>query len=294
MFKFLTKRLSSVLKLTENLDAAALEEIESLLLASDVGFSATERIIAKIKKNNSRDLAIQAMRTEMIRILSQAENMSSSLTVNNGTKVILLVGVNGAGKTTTVSKIALQMKNKGLTTMLVAGDTFRAAAAEQLESWGASIGVKVIAAKDRSDPASLAYEAHKIALREKVDILLVDTAGRLHTQSDLMAELAKIKRVLTKQDISAPHETLLVLDGTTGQNAISQAQVFIEKIGVSGFIITKLDGTAKGGIVFDLVERFKLPIQYIGLGESQDSLITFTPEHYVSSLLKEFYATENS
>jgi fused signal recognition particle receptor len=273
MFKFLTKHLSDTLTLTKNLDAAALEEIENLLLASDVGFSATERIIAKIKNTESKDQAIQAMRAEMIRILAQAEDISNSQTEENGTKVILLVGVNGAGKTTTISKIALQMKNKGLATMLAAGDTFRAAAAEQLESWGTSIGVQVITTKERGDPASLAYEAH-------------NTAGRLHTQSDLMAELAKIKRVLGKQDVSAPHETLLVLDGTTGQNAISQTQVFIEKIGISGIVITKLDGTAKGGVVFDLVERFKLPIRYIGVGESPDSLLEFTAQHYVSALLE--------
>jgi fused signal recognition particle receptor len=286
MFKFLTKRLSDALTLTKSLDAAALEEIENLLLASDVGFSATERIIGKIKNTESKDQAIQAMRTEMIQILAQAEDMSNSQTEENGTKVILLVGVNGAGKTTTISKIALQMKNKGLVTMLAAGDTFRAAASEQLQSWGTSIGVQVITTKERGDPASLVYEAHNRALREKVDILLIDTAGRLHTQSDLMAELAKIKRVLGKQDVSAPHETLLVLDGTTGQNAISQTQVFIEKIGISGIVITKLDGTAKGGVVFDLVERFKLPIRYIGLGESPDSLLEFTAQHYVRALLE--------
>jgi fused signal recognition particle receptor len=286
MFKFLTKRLSDSLKLTKKLDAAALEEIENLLLASDVGFSATKRIITKIKNTESRDQAIRAMRTEMIQILAQAENMFNSRTEENGTKVILLVGVNGAGKTTTISKMALQMKNQGLATMLAAGDTFRAAAAEQLESWGTSIGVQVITAKERGDSASLVYEAHNRALREKIDVLLVDTAGRLHTQPDLMAELAKIKRVLGKQDKSAPHETLLVLDGTTGQNAISQTHIFIEKIGISGIVVTKLDGTAKGGVIFDLVERFKLPIKYIGVGESPDSLLEFTAQQYVSTLLE--------
>ena len=288
MFKFLTKRLSDAFKLNKKLDVAVLEEAENLLLASDVGFSATEKIIRRIKNTKSKDQAIQAMRTEMIRILAPAEGSLNPRAEEEKTKVILLVGVNGAGKTTTISKIALQMKNKGLVTMLAAGDTFRAAASEQLESWGKSIGVQVIAAKDGSDPSSLAYEAHNRALREKTDVLLVDTAGRLHTQSDLMAELAKIKRVLAKQDVSAPHETLLVLDGTTGQNAISQAEVFTDQIGITGIVITKLDGTAKGGIVFDLVERFKLPIKYIGVGESAESLLEFTAERYVNTLLDGF------
>ena len=288
MFKFLTKRLSDAFKLNKKLDVAVLEEAENLLLASDVGFSATEKIIRKIKNTTSKDQAIQAMRTEMIRILAPAEGSLNPRVEEEKTKVILLVGVNGAGKTTTISKIALQMKNKGLVTMLAAGDTFRAAASEQLESWGKSIGVQVIAAKDGGDPSSLAYEAHNRALREKTDVLLVDTAGRLHTQSDLMAELAKIKRVLAKQDVSAPHETLLVLDGTTGQNAISQAEVFTDQIGITGIVITKLDGTAKGGIVFDLVERFKLPIKYIGVGESAESLLEFTAERYVNTLLDGF------
>ena len=288
MFKFLTKRLSDAFKLNKKLDVAVLEEAENLLLASDVGFSATEKIIRKIKNTTSKDQAIQAMRTEMIRILAPAESSLDPRAEDEKTKVVLLVGVNGAGKTTTISKIALQMKNKGLVTMLAAGDTFRAAASEQLESWGKSIGVQVIAAKDGGDPSSLAYEAHNRALREKTDVLLVDTAGRLHTQSDLMAELAKIKRVLAKQDVSAPHETLLVLDGTTGQNAISQAEVFTDQIGITGIVITKLDGTAKGGIVFDLVERFKLPIKYIGVGESAESLLEFTAERYVNTLLDGF------
>ena len=288
MFKFLTKRLSDAFKLNKKLDVAVLEEAENLLLASDVGFSATEKIIRRIKHTKSKDQAIQAMRTEMIRILAPAEGSLNPRVEEEKTKVILLVGVNGAGKTTTISKIALQMKNKGLVTMLAAGDTFRAAASEQLESWGKSIGVQVIAASDGGDPSSLAYEAHNRALREKTDVLLVDTAGRLHTQSDLMAELAKIKRVLAKQDVSAPHETLLVLDGTTGQNAISQAEVFTDQIGITGIVITKLDGTAKGGIVFDLVERFKLPIKYIGVGESAESLLEFTAERYVNTLLDGF------
>lgn len=288
MFKFLTKRLSDAFKLNKKLDVAVLEEAENLLLASDVGFSATEKIIRRIKHTKSKDQAIQAMRTEMIRILAPAEGSLNPRVEEEKTKVILLVGVNGAGKTTTISKIALQMKNKGLVTMLAAGDTFRAAASEQLESWGKSIGVQVIAAKDGGDPSSLAYEAHNRALREKTDVLLVDTAGRLHTQSDLMAELAKIKRVLAKQDVSAPHETLLVLDGTTGQNAISQAEVFTDQIGITGIVITKLDGTAKGGVVFDLVERFKLPIKYIGVGESAESLLEFTAERYVNTLLDGF------
>ena len=287
MFKFLTKRLSDAFKLNKKLDVAVLEEAENLLLASDVGFSATEKIIRKIKNTTSKDQAIKAMRTEMIRILAPAEGSLDSRAEDEKTRVVLLVGVNGAGKTTTVSKIALQMKNKGLATILAAGDTFRAAASEQLESWGKSIGVQVITGKHSGDPSSLAYEAHNRALREKADILLVDTAGRLHTQPDLMAELA-IKRVLAKQDVSAPHETLLVLDGTTGQNAINQAQIFIEKIGITGIVITKLDGTAKGGVVFDLVERFKLPIKYIGVGESAESLLEFTAERYVNTLLNGF------
>jgi fused signal recognition particle receptor len=195
-----------------------------------------------------------------------------------------MVGVNGSGKTTTIGKMATQLKSEGRESMLAAGDTFRAAAVEQLQVWGDRAGVPVLTAPEGSDPASLAFDAMAQATRDGADLLMIDTAGRLQNRSDLMEELAKIVRVLRKQDESAPHNTLLVLDATTGQNALSQVRIFQEVADVSGLVMTKLDGTAKGGVLVALADKFGLPIHAIGVGEQIDDLAAFDPEEFAAAL----------
>jgi fused signal recognition particle receptor len=200
--------------------------------------------------------------------------------------VILMVGINGAGKTTTIGKLAKRFRSQGKTVMLAAGDTFRAAAVEQLQSWGESNQVPVVAQHTGADAASVIYDAFQAARARRVDVLIADTAGRLHTKSNLMEELAKIARVMKKIDPAAPHEVWLVVDGTTGQNALNQAVQFNDTVGLSGIVITKLDGTAKGGILFAIAERLGLPIRYIGIGESADDLRPFDPEQFVEALFE--------
>ena len=199
--------------------------------------------------------------------------------------IILVVGVNGAGKTTSIAKLAKKLKERGLIVMLAAGDTFRAAAVEQIQEWGLRLDIPVISKPSGSDPASLAYEAHQQAMSFGADVLIIDTAGRLHTQGDLMAELKKIKRVIGKQDDSAPHEIILVLDGTSGQNTLKQTEIFLKEIGITSLIVSKLDGTAKGGALFNLANEFELPVRYIGIGEGMDDLLDFDAKDFVSSLL---------
>jgi fused signal recognition particle receptor len=201
--------------------------------------------------------------------------------------VILMVGVNGAGKTTTVGKLAQQFKSQGHKVMLAAGDTFRAAAVEQLQSWGDRLDVPVIKQGQGADSASVIFDALQSAMARDVDVLIADTAGRLHTQVSLMDELEKIKRVMAKLDAEAPHETLLVLDAVTGQNALAQASNFRDAVGISGIILTKLDGTAKGGMIFNVAEQLQTPIRYIGVGESVEDLRPFDHEEFVDALLSE-------
>jgi len=272
------------------LDPELLDEIETALISADVGMTVTREIMADLQgRFKAREFAdttavMDALRAALLALL---EPVSIPLSIPDSTKpfVLLTVGVNGVGKTTTIGKLARRFQADGHSLMLAAGDTFRAAAVQQLQIWGERNNVTVIAQGQDADPASVAFDALQAATARGFNILIADTAGRLHTQTPLMAELAKIKRVLAKIDASAPHEVLLVIDGTTGQNAINQCRAFHEAVGVTGLVITKLDGTAKGGVVFALAREFKLPIRFIGLGEKPEDLRTFDPNAYVDALL---------
>ena len=283
--------LESLFQPGRRLDDRLVEEIETRLLLADVGVDASERIVAALKKR-AGDVAdaqgaIEVVRAEMLTIL---EPVAVPLTIPQGGAtpfVILVVGVNGAGKTTTIGKLASQLQGEGRRVLLAAGDTFRAAAIEQLQTWAERCAVPIVAQRSGSDSASVIYDAFQAARARGIDVLIADTAGRLHTQSGLMQELAKIRRVLAKVDADAPHETLLVLDAGIGQNALVQAQVFKEQIGVSGLALTKLDGTAKGGVVVAIASRFGVPIRYIGVGEKIDDLRPFEARAFVSALLSQ-------
>jgi len=271
------------------IDRAMLEELEEKLLLADVGIEVTQQIIEQLKrklvlaKNIDADIVLQAIKDQLENILTPC---SEPLVVPESIKpfVILLVGVNGSGKTTTVGKLTKKLQHAGYKIMLAAGDTYRAAAIEQLKVWGERNDVTVIAQKQGSDSAAVLYDAFQAAKNRNVNILIADTAGRLHTQSNLMEELKKIKRTLQKIDPRAPHEILLVLDATVGQNALNQAKQFQEAVGVSGICLTKLDGTAKGGIIFAIVQSTKIPIRFIGLGENIDDLKPFNAKEFVEAL----------
>ncbi len=273
------------------IDDELLEELETQLLVADVGVEATQAIMADLNKRVSRkqlndsDALFAALRENMLEILSP---VSQPLTIPDGVRpyVLLVVGVNGAGKTTTIGKLAKRLQGQGASVMLAAGDTFRAAAVEQLQVWGERNGIPVIAQHTGADSASVVYDAVQAATSRGTDILIADTAGRLHTQSNLMEELKKVKRVIGKLDDTAPHEVLLVLDAGTGQNALSQAKQFQQAVGVSGIALTKLDGTAKGGIIFAIAKQMGLPIRFIGVGEGIDDLRAFDAEEFVDALLE--------
>ncbi|MEO7063468.1 MAG: signal recognition particle-docking protein FtsY [Dokdonella sp.] len=281
--------LSSVFARNPVLDDAFLDELETCLITADVGIATASELIERLRRRvDKREFAdvnalLAALRSELVARLKPIER---PLDVS-GRKpfVLLLVGVNGVGKTTTIGKLAWRFRNEGRVVLLAAGDTFRAAAVEQLQAWGMRNQVPVIAQGSGADSASVIFDALQTARSRGTDVLIADTAGRLHTQSGLMDELAKIRRVLGKLDADAPHEALLVIDGTTGQNAISQVRQFQQSIGVTGLVVTKLDGTAKGGIVFALAREFGLPIRYVGLGESVEDLRVFDAVAFVDGLL---------
>jgi len=272
------------------IDDDLLEELENALLLADVGVEATERIIGDLTERMNRgamtdvDALFDALREDMLAILGPCE---APLEPVAGTPpfVLLTVGVNGVGKTTTMGKLAQRFSGEGRSVMMAAGDTFRAAAVEQLQTWGQRTGVPVIAQPTGSDSASVVYDAHTAAGARGMDVLIADTAGRLHTQANLMDELRKVHRVLGKQDAGAPHETLLVVDASTGQNALTQAEQFHAAVGVTGLVVTKLDGTAKGGVIFAIAQRLGLPIRYIGVGETADDLRPFRAGEFVDALL---------
>ena len=272
------------------LDEDLLDEIETALLTADVGVTATTELIEKLRKRmKAREFVdanalLTALRGELIDMLRP---VSKPLILNMKAKpfVILTIGVNGVGKTTTIGKLANRFKEHGHQLMLAAGDTFRAAAVAQLQTWGERNGVTVVAQGQNADAAAVAFDALQSAKSRQFDILIADTAGRLHTQQGLMAELTKIKRVLSKIDEQAPHEVLMVIDGTTGQNAISQLRQFHAAAGVTGLVVTKLDGTAKGGVVFALAREFGIPIRYAGIGERPEDLKVFHPEAFVDAIL---------
>jgi fused signal recognition particle receptor len=275
----------------KEIDDELFEDIETQLLVSDVGMDATKRIMANLAERVSRkelfdsDALYTALQEELAAILGE----NDPFVVDDTKKpyVLLVVGVNGVGKTTTIGKLAKRLQQDGKTVMLAAGDTFRAAAVEQLQVWGGRNDIPVIAQHTGADSASVIYDALQAAQSRKVDVLIADTAGRLHNKSNLMEELKKVKRVLGKLDPEAPHEVMLVVDAGTGQNALNQAQLFDEAVGVTGVTLTKLDGTAKGGIVFSLAENTGLPIKFIGVGESIDDLRPFDPQEFVQALFDE-------
>ena len=274
------------------LDDDLLDEIETALLTADVGVPATTALVEDLRKRmKAREFAdanalLKALRAELIAMLAP---VALPLRIDTSTKpfVVLTVGVNGVGKTTTIGKLARRFKEQGHSLMLAAGDTFRAAAVAQLQTWGDRNGVPVVAQGQDADAASVAFDALQAAKARGIEVLIADTAGRLHTQQGLMAELGKIRRVLGKLDPTAPHEVLMVIDGTTGQNALSQLRQFHAAVGVTGLVVTKLDGTAKGGVVFALAREFGIPIRYAGIGERSEDLRVFDAEAFVDALLPE-------
>jgi len=274
------------------LDDDLLDEIETALLTADVGVAATTQLVDALRKRmnarefNDANALLGALRSELIALLRP---VAQPLLIGTHVKpfVVLTVGVNGVGKTTTIGKLAKLYKDEGRSLMLAAGDTFRAAAVAQLQAWGERNGVPVVAQGQNADAASVAYDALQAARSRGIEVLIADTAGRLHTQSGLMDELGKIRRVLGKLDPSAPHEVLMVIDGTTGQNALSQLRLFDAAVGVTGLVVTKLDGTAKGGVVFALAREFGIPIRYAGIGERPEDLRVFDAEAFVDALLPE-------
>nr|HMM23525.1 signal recognition particle-docking protein FtsY [Pseudoxanthomonas mexicana] len=274
------------------LDDDLLDEIETALLTADVGVPATTAIIENLRKRmKEREFAdaqalLKALRTDLIALIVP---VAKPLVIDASRKpfVVLTVGVNGVGKTTTIGKLARRFKQDGHSLMLAAGDTFRAAAVAQLQTWGERNGVPVVAQGQDADAASVAFDALQSARSRGFDVLIADTAGRLHTQTGLMNELGKIRRVLGKIDDTAPHEVLMVIDGTTGQNALSQLRQFHAAVGVTGLVVTKLDGTAKGGVVFALAREFGIPIRYAGIGERVEDLRVFDAEAFVDALLPE-------
>jgi len=271
------------------LDDAALEDLEDLLITADIGVATSARLVAALRDTRfGKDVTAEEVRAALAEeIEAILEPVAKPLVFDPEKKphVVLVVGVNGAGKTTTIGKIAKQLKDQGLGVVMAAGDTFRAAAVEQLQVWGQRTGCPVMARETGADAAGVAFDALKLATARKDDVLLIDTAGRLHNRSELMAELEKISRVLKKLVPDAPHSTLLVLDATTGQNAHQQVDIFGQMIHVDGLAMTKLDGTAKGGVVVSLAEKYKIPVHFAGVGEAAEDLRPFSARDYARGLL---------
>jgi fused signal recognition particle receptor len=273
------------------IDAEILDELETRLIMADVGVEAAARILEELRRRVARkelndvDALLEALQESMEQILAPVEQ---ALVIDPAIKpfVILVIGINGAGKTTTIGKLAHRLLAEGKSVMLAAGDTFRAAAREQLEVWAERNNVPLVAQQSGAEPAAVIFDALNAARARKIDVLIADTAGRLHTQTHLMDELKKVKRVLARLDATAPHEVLLVLDGTIGQNAVAQAEEFNKGLGVTGLVITKLDGTAKGGVVLAIAQRLKIPIRFIGVGEQSEDFGVFNASEFVSALLK--------
>lgn len=268
------------------------DDLEAMLIQADMGIETTEVVIEYMQEHvrsagitNTNQL--QAALRSSLGALLDVEDIEPLNIMGRELSVILIVGVNGSGKTTSIAKIANHLKKKKRKVMLAAADTFRAAAIEQLQTWGDRVGVPVIANKQGSDPGAVVYNALEAAQARDIDVLIIDTAGRLHNNYNLMRELEKIKGVIAKAVPDAPHETLLVLDGTTGQNALKQAQKFSESVAVSGLIVTKLDGTSKGGMIFSVYNDLEVPVRYIGLGEGMNDLVEFEPDSFIESLFED-------
>jgi len=291
----LTEGIASLALGHKAIDDELLEEIETRLLTADVGVDATRRIIDNLTRRISRkelkdaDALMAALKEDMAAILAP-RSRPLEVDTASATYVILMIGINGAGKTTTIGKLAKYLQNQGRSVMLAAGDTFRAAAVEQLQTWGERNDIPVIAQQSGADSASVIYDALEAARARGIDVLIADTAGRLHTQGNLMEELKKIKRVMAKLDSSAPHEVMLVVDAGTGQNALNQASEFHQAVGLTGITLTKLDGTAKGGVIFAIANKLEIPIRFIGVGEGIDDLRPFDADEFVEAL---FGATQH-
>lgn len=267
------------------LAADTLDDLEEILIGADVGVAATDRILQAVRERRRRGDSLRALvRDEILRILEGA-----AASVDDGFKprVVLIVGVNGTGKTTTVGKLANLLKSEGRVPLICAADTFRAAAVEQLAVWAARADVDFVRAQPNADPAAVVFDALRSGVARGRDVILVDTAGRLHTRVNLMQELDKIRRVAAREIAGAPHEVLLVLDATVGQNGVAQAREFVSVSGVNGIVLTKLDGTAKGGVAVAIAHDLQLPIRYVGTGEAIDDLVPFSPTEYVDALFEE-------
>lgn len=289
--KALGSSLAAVLLGRKSIDAELLEEIESVLIGADVGIEVSNKIVEDLTQQSDRQTLkdpaelMPALKTHLLNI---AKPVEQPLVIDNAHRpfVILVVGVNGAGKTTTIGKLAKRLQSEGKSVLLAAGDTFRAAAVEQLQVWGERNHIPVIAQHMGADSASVIFDALSAAKARNIDVVIADTAGRLHTKHNLMDELVKVKRVIQKFDLKAPHETLLVLDAGNGQNALVQAMQFHQAIHISGIVLTKLDGTAKGGILFAISDKLHLPIRFIGVGEHIDDLRPFHAEEFVEALFQ--------
>ena len=289
-------KLDSVFENRKQIDDAFLDELEEMLISTDIGVSTTFQILDSVRQGVSRaeisDLAAlkQKMKSELLEILSGSveAGVASETDVDESIRpyVLMVVGVNGVGKTTTIGKLAQRIEDEGNEVMICAADTFRAAASEQLEIWSERAGVPLIQQKQGTDPAAVLFDALKSAMAKDADVLIVDTAGRLHNKSNLMAELEKMKRIAGREVEGAPHETLLVIDAVTGQNGLEQARQFLKSANITGIVLTKLDGTAKGGIAVAISKELNLPIRYIGIGEGVNDLMVFDPESYVNGLFE--------
>lgn len=268
------------------IDEEGWEELENLLITADIGYKTTNEIIVELKKRNIK--SIEELKLNLIELISFVlKKYEGEITITPPLPFcILIVGVNGVGKTTTIAKLGNFFKKQGKTVIFGAGDTFRAAAIEQLEVWGNRLNIDVVKQKEGADPAAVAYDSLKYAQSKNADVLIIDTAGRLHTKSNLMEELRKIKRVINRENPAYPQETLLILDATVGQNAISQTKTFKELIDVSGIVMTKLDGTAKGGILINISREFNIPVKFIGTGEKIEDLEYFNAKEFAEGLFK--------
>ncbi|MBE5821883.1 MAG: signal recognition particle-docking protein FtsY [Clostridiales bacterium] len=282
------ERINNVVKNFRKVDEELLEELEEILIMSDIGVETSIKIISNLreeaKKQNIKDgeELKELLKQEMEKVFDEVD---SHLKLSSDLSVILVIGVNGVGKTTSIGKIANNLKKQGKKVLLVAADTFRAAAVEQLEIWADRAGVDLVKKEEGSDPASVVFDGIKKAKQENYDVLVIDTAGRLHNRKELMDELAKINRIIDKELENYTKETLLVLDGTTGQNAINQTKLFTETAKVTGIVLTKMDGTAKGGFVLGIVSELKIPVKYIGIGEQIDDMEPFNPQQFVSAII---------
>jgi fused signal recognition particle receptor len=283
----LSERIDDVVSWNKEIDRNTLDELEATLIAADLGTTTTQEVLDKLREKADRkqiaDVAElkRLLKQELLAILSAAERPARAV---EGPEVILVVGVNGTGKTTTIGKLAHTLRAQGKTVLLAAADTFRAAAIEQLEVWGDRTGTEVIKTKPGGDPSAVLFDALQAASARGNDYVIVDTAGRLHTKSNLMAELEKMARTAQRIIPGAPHEVLLVMDATTGQNGLQQARLFTQSAGVTGIVLTKLDGTAKGGVVVAISRELGLPVRYVGVGEKQGDLLPFQAEDFVNSL----------